>query len=181
MATSFGTLSCSGNETNNPAHELDSNLSEQDSLPAPCTLVCDHLLLCIAELVCVPTLGELDHDGCVSDCTARGDMNESSAAQYVTQSCDDVNRGQCSANPEQFANCECPSTPVGNCPEGQFCSVPLTDSNGNSLFACGDESGGPPDGAATCSEAAPSCVDDKECILFNTEESDGYCLAMCER
>ena len=151
-------------------------------ITAECTQVCEYLISCLGQLVCDPALGELDTAGCVQDCVTRGEMTQASASNYVTQSCDDVNRSQCNAAPEQFANCDCPEAAQGNCPEGQFCTIPLTDATGNTLYACGDEAGAAPVDADSCSQAEPACTDaTQQCILFNADGSEGACLSLCEQ
>ena len=76
-------------------------------IAAACAQVCEYLIGCLGQLTCDPALGELDGAGCVQDCISRGEMNQASANNYVNQSCDDVNRSQCNAAPDQFANCDC--------------------------------------------------------------------------
>ena len=165
----------------NTGDETSDNTTGGDDTTAACTQVCEYLISCLGQLTCDPALGELDAAGCIQDCVTRGETNQASAANYVTQSCDDVNRSQCNANPEQFANCDCPEANQGTCPDGQFCTIPLTDSSGNTLYACGDEAGAAPVDAPTCSQAEPACEDTtQQCILFNADGSEGYCLALCE-
>ena len=169
------------NTGDNTGDNTTDNTGGED-ITASCTQVCEYLISCLGQLTCDPALGELDAAGCVQDCVARGEMNQASAANYVTQSCDDVNRSQCNAAPDQFANCDCPEAAQGNCPDGQFCTIPLTDSSGNTLYACGDEAGAAPVDAPTCSQAEPACEDTtQQCILFNADGSEGYCLALCEQ
>ena len=151
-------------------------------ITAECTQVCEYLLSCLGQLVCDPALGELDAAGCVQNCVARGEMDQASAANYVTQSCDDINRAQCNAEPEEFANCNCPQAAQGNCPEGLFCTIPLTDQNGNTLYACGDEAGAAPAEADSCSQTEPACTDTtQQCILFGAGGAEGSCLSLCEQ
>ncbi len=171
-----------GGETGDNTGDNTSDNTGNADIAAACAQVCEYLVSCLGQLTCDPALGELDAAGCVSDCVARGEMNQASAANYVNQSCDDVNRAQCNANPDQYANCDCPEAAQGNCPDGQFCTIPLTDSSGNTLYACGDEAGAAPVDAPTCSQAEPACEDTtQQCILFNTDGSEGYCLALCEQ
>lgn len=151
-------------------------------IAAECAQVCEYLISCLGQLVCDPELGELDTAGCIQDCVTRGETTQASASNYVTQSCDDVNRSQCNAAPEQFANCNCPEAPQGNCPEGQFCTIPLTDANGNTLYACGDDAGAAPVDADSCSQTEPACTDaTQQCILFSADGSEGSCLSLCEQ
>ncbi len=179
-------------ETNNDGNNTTDNTGDDttgdnttggnDDITAACTQVCEYLISCLSQLTCDPALGEFDGAACVQDCVTRGEMNQASANNYVNQSCDDVNRSQCNASPEQFANCDCPEANQGNCPEGQFCTIPLTDSNGNTLYACGDAAGAAPADAPTCSQAEPACTDaTQQCILFSADGSEGYCLALCEQ
>jgi hypothetical protein len=167
---------------NSGTDTTDGTDTGSEDITASCTQVCEYLISCLGQLTCDPALGEFDAAACVQDCVTRGEMNQASAANYVTQSCDDVNRSQCNADPDQFANCDCPEANQGNCPEGQFCTIPLTDSSGNTLYACGDEAGAAPVDAPTCSQEAPACEDaTQQCILFNAEGTEGYCLALCEQ
>ena len=168
--------------TDNTGDNTDGTDTGSDDITAACAQVCEYLISCVAQLTCDPALGELDGAGCVQDCVERGEMNQASAANYVNQSCDDVNRSQCNASPEQYANCDCPEAAQGNCPDGQFCTIPLTDSSGNTLYACGDAAGAAPTDAPACSQAEPACEDTtQQCILFSADGSEGYCLAMCEQ
>lgn len=170
------------NSTDGENTENGENTNTGGDIDAACTQVCDYLITCLGQLTCDPALGEFDAAACVADCVTRGEMNQASAANYVNQSCDDVNRSQCNASPDQFANCDCPDAPQGNCAEGLFCTIPLTDSTGNTLYACGDETGSAPTDAPACSQTEPACTDTtQQCILFSADGTEGYCLGMCEQ
>ncbi len=141
--------------------------------------ICERINTCMGEMTCTQP-AQIDVEACIGQLMTQN-VDSSTASFYEGLACDEINKSQCSNNTQLQDMCECPTSPQGDCEGGLFCSVALSTSAGDTLYACGTELGGIPETLAICDQETPCPDAEMQCVTTSQGATSGSCMTMCEQ